>query len=80
MLLSHSLIALCWAMGLNLVAAHHPPQDLMVRTLNAPGKSRTDTIQAIRRALSAVRLHERDTVLKKSTSLDTSWDGAVLFS
>ena len=75
------MYAILWAMGLSSVAATTLPQDIVVRTRNAPGMSDIDTFRAIRRALSAAEVHKRDlTEFKNSTSLDTSWDGAVLFS
>lgn len=67
--------ALAWALAFPLVAAKPSPLDLTAR--NALPASDTGTVQAIRRALSLV---ERDTVLSNSTTLDKSWNGAVLFS
>ncbi|OCL04413.1 hypothetical protein AOQ84DRAFT_416306 [Glonium stellatum] len=52
----------------------------MIRNHNAPSTLNTDKLQVIRRALSTVRIYERDRVVKSSTSLDKSWDGAILFS
>lgn len=63
-----------------LTAALSPlSNDLQVR--NAPGTSSEDTLRVLRKRLSRfASKRATDTVLKNSTTLDTSWDGAVLFS
>ncbi|KAF2279884.1 uncharacterized protein EI97DRAFT_390529 [Westerdykella ornata] len=48
------------------------------RVRNAPGASTWDTYQAVRRAFSEVAVQKREVELKNSTSLDRSWDDAVL--
>jgi hypothetical protein len=63
------------ALTFSLVIAKPSSLDLIVR--NTHPASDADTVQAVRRALSVV---ERDTVLKNSTTLDKTWNGAVLFS
>lgn len=61
--------------SLSWVAASSIPQDLVVRSYNDDA----ETVEAVRRAVSSARqLVGRDTVVKNSTSLDKSWDGAVL--
>jgi hypothetical protein len=66
---------LAWC--LNLVAATSSPLDLSVRTFNAHGKTVGDTYSRIRRAFAGVTLEKRKD-LKGNTTLDRSWDGAVL--
>lgn len=79
MLASYFILALSWAIGLNFVSAELAPLNSDLEIRNAPGTSSMHTLLALRRALSASAL-KRDTVFKNSTSLDKSWDGAVLFS
>lgn len=73
--LSYFLLAICWSLTLDLVSAG-TPIDYKVR--NAPGASTADTYRAIRNALADAAVHKRDMDLKNSTSLDTTWDDAVL--
>jgi hypothetical protein len=67
--------AFAWVLAFTLAAAKPSPLDLTIR--NAHPALDGDTVQAFRRALPLVK---RDTVLSNSTSLDKSWNGAVLFS
>ena len=71
--------AMALAMGLQM-AAGSPTVDLVVRTHDAPGSAAPDTMRAFRRALSEASVYKRDTVLQNTTSLEKSWDGAVLLS
>jgi hypothetical protein len=80
MLVSYFTLALNWAMALSFVAAGLAPLNSNLQIRNAPGISVSDTLWALRRALSSATNLKRDTVFKNSTSLDTSWNGAVLFS
>lgn len=80
MLFSHFIIALSWGMGLSFVAGGLAPLNRNLQIRNAPGTSSSDTLLTLRRALSSAATVKRDTVFKNSTSLDTSWNGAVLFS
>lgn len=74
MLLPSFVRALFWSLTFSFVTANSPV-DLAVRSINPA--SEVKSLQAIKRALSLV---ERDTVFQNSTSLDKSWNGAVLFS
>lgn len=67
--------AFAWVLTFILAAAKPPPLDLAAR--NAHPALDGDTVQAFRRALSLVK---RDTVLSNSTTINKSWNGAVLFS
>lgn len=78
MLVSHFMFALGWAMGPGLVAAGLAPLNSNIQIRNAPGTSSSDTLWALRQSLSAA-VQKRDTVFKNGTSIDKSWDGAVLF-
>jgi hypothetical protein len=80
MLASQLLFALSWVSVLSLVAAGIAPLNNNFELRNAPGTSSSDTLRALRRSLSSAAIVKRDTVFKNSTSLDSSWDGAVLFS
>ena len=80
MLVSYFMFALSWATGLSFVAAGLAPLNSNLQIRNAPGTSSSDTLWALRRTLSSAATLKRDTVFKNSTSLDTSWDGTVLFS
>lgn len=80
MLVFHFMAALSWVTSISLVAALAPMSNsLQVR--NAPGMSSADTLGAIRRSLySAILKRDTDKFTTNSTSLDSSWDGVVLFS
>jgi hypothetical protein len=45
---------------------------------NFPGTSVENTYYAVRRALSGATIEKRETVLKNSTTLDTSWEDTTL--
>lgn len=72
-----SLICTIWWALLSLVSTS-AALDHTVRTRNAPGASDIDTYRAIGRAISEVAAQKRDVELKNSTTLDKSWDGAIL--
>ncbi|KFY69488.1 hypothetical protein V496_00208 [Pseudogymnoascus sp. VKM F-4515 (FW-2607)] len=61
------------------VAAVVAPLDSNIQIRNAPATSSSETLWAIRRALSSAAVTKNDTTSENSTSLDKSWDGAVLF-
>ncbi|KAH8588634.1 hypothetical protein B0O99DRAFT_638854 [Bisporella sp. PMI_857] len=79
MLFSHLRYVLAWIISIQTISAS-PTVDLVVRTQDVPGTTFEDTMHAFRRALSDFSKNKRDTVLKNSTSLEKSWDGAVLLS
>ncbi|KAL0943353.1 glycolate oxidase [Colletotrichum truncatum] len=53
------------------------PSDLVVR--NSPGKTASETLRALRRYLTNARIEGRQKKFSNSTSLDKSFDNAVLF-
>lgn len=73
------LFALCWAICLSAVAAGVAPLNNNLQIRNAPATSSSETLWALRRALASSEVANSGTVIDKSTSLDKSWDGAVLF-
>ena len=75
MLLFYIYGALVWASGFSSAATKSIQLDHTARNIHP--QSYQDTVQAIGRALSAVK---RDTVFKNSTTINKSWNGAVLFS
>ncbi|KAF6835746.1 glycolate oxidase [Colletotrichum musicola] len=81
MIFPRFVCALIWGLLLNDVAAgpldRSPSVDLVVR--NAPGRTATDTVHALRRYLSKASVQGRSTKFSNSTSLDKSFDNAVLF-
>ncbi|KAK3319675.1 hypothetical protein B0T19DRAFT_270367 [Cercophora scortea] len=87
MLVSRLISTLCWAASFSFAVAKpaplpevlNPAPVVALRTRNLPGTSDRDTIHGIYRRLDqAVRLAGRDIDLKNSTSIDKSWNGAVL--
>jgi len=80
MLVPHLLFILSWAIVPSFAAAGLPPLNNNLQLRNAPGTSSSDTLRALRRRLSLATTQKRDTAFKNSTSLDTSWNGVVLFS
>lgn len=69
-----------WALCFNIAAASNSLTDIALKARNAPGTTDIDTFQAIKRAISAARVQGKDTVTQNTTSLEGSWNGAVLFS
>jgi hypothetical protein len=69
--------ALSWAIGLTIVLAGHASLDLIVERRNA---LLADPLLGVRRALIAATVGKRDLLLSNSSSLDKSFDGAVLFA
>ncbi|KAF7549659.1 hypothetical protein G7Z17_g6224 [Cylindrodendrum hubeiense] len=57
-----------------------PPSPAFLRTRSAPGVSVADTVRLVHRALSAFSLEGRATAQENSTSLNKSWNDAVLFT
>ncbi|KAH6717353.1 hypothetical protein BKA61DRAFT_573392 [Leptodontidium sp. MPI-SDFR-AT-0119] len=81
MFVLYFIAALTLATCFNSVAADLATLNSNLRVRNAPGGSSTDTLRLFHRSLSAATLtRDTGTVFKNSTSLDTSWNGAVLFS
>ena len=81
MFVFYFMTALALATGFSNVAADLAPLNSNLQVRNAPGASSTDTLKLLHRSLSVAALkRDTDTVFKNSTSLDTSWDGTVLFS
>ncbi|KFY79833.1 hypothetical protein V499_01266 [Pseudogymnoascus sp. VKM F-103] len=73
------LFALCWSICLGSVAAGAAPLNSNLQIRNAPAKPSPETLWAIRRGLSSAVAVKNVTTFKGNTSLDSSWDGAVLF-
>ncbi|KFY32389.1 hypothetical protein V493_00239 [Pseudogymnoascus sp. VKM F-4281 (FW-2241)] len=73
------LFALCWATCLSAVAAGVAPLNNNLQIRNAPATSSSETLWALRRALASSEVANSGTAINKNTSLDKSWDGAVLF-
>ncbi|KAH6964742.1 hypothetical protein EDB82DRAFT_510925 [Fusarium venenatum] len=76
MLLNIVLLTLIWMSRPLLVCGNVPP--FFTRYL--PRSSDYNTIDSIRRAFSTSNLKERDTKKVNSTSLDKSWENAILFA
>ncbi|KAI1659511.1 hypothetical protein F4813DRAFT_353166 [Daldinia decipiens] len=74
------LLMLSWATAFSSVSASISPSDILVDVRDAPGSSSADTLRALRRSLAEIKLQGRDTVLKNSTALSKSWNGATLLS
>ncbi|KAK2042006.1 hypothetical protein LZ31DRAFT_624722 [Colletotrichum somersetense] len=71
-------LSLLWAFVLLCTfAAAQTPVELTVR--NSPGKTALETLRTIRRHLQNARVEGREERFSNSTSLDTSFDNAVLF-
>ncbi|RYP45817.1 hypothetical protein DL768_007870 [Monosporascus sp. mg162] len=69
-----------YALGIWAVVSSASTADLTMHKRNAAGFSSADTLQAVARALSDFKNQKRQTELQDSTSLEKSWDNAVLFS
>ncbi|RYP31087.1 hypothetical protein DL767_005931 [Monosporascus sp. MG133] len=80
MLLIGPASTLGYALGLWAVASSASTADLTMHKRNAAGFSTADTLQGVDRALSDFKNLKRQTELQDSTSLEKSWDNAVLFS
>jgi hypothetical protein len=70
--------AFVWAAAFGLVLAASSPLGLAVQ--HTPRSSEFETAQAISRALSALKVGKRSTIIKNSTIINQSWNNAVLFS
>ncbi|KAI2470741.1 hypothetical protein F4781DRAFT_389679 [Annulohypoxylon bovei var. microspora] len=77
MLLANPFLTLSWALALSSVSAATPSPNRALDVRNTPGSSTADTLLALRQSLAGIK---RDTVLKNSTTLDKSWNGATLLS
>ncbi|TIC99959.1 hypothetical protein CH35J_006353 [Colletotrichum higginsianum] len=74
----YRLFSLLWALTLFCaVTASQSPVEVAVR--NSPGKTTSDTLRAIRRYLYHARVQGREAKFSNSTSLDKSFNNAVLF-
>ncbi|KAI1803091.1 hypothetical protein F4811DRAFT_562766 [Daldinia bambusicola] len=69
-----------WAAAFSSASASISSSDVQVNVRDAPGSSSADTIRALRRSLIELKLRGKDTVLKNSTDLNKSWNGATLLS
>ncbi|RYP81006.1 hypothetical protein DL769_002186 [Monosporascus sp. CRB-8-3] len=69
-----------YAMGLWAVVSSASAADPTMHKRNGPGFSSADTLQVVDRALSDSKNQTRQTKLQDSTSLEKSWNNAVLFS
>lgn len=79
MLISNHLYAVWCALSLTLGTVASPLEPAVhVRT--PPGTSEDAVVQAIRRELAVAAVQKRDREYKVNTTLDRSWDGAVLLS
>jgi hypothetical protein len=70
------MYAIFWALNFSLAFSAVTPLGYTVR--NAPGASIADTYLAVRRAVSEAAAQKRNVNLKNSTTLDRSWDAAIL--
>ena len=81
MSISSNFYVIVWALILSLAAASVPDES-SVRVRPQPGASEEDVFQAIRREIVVAAVRKRaytnSTTFKNSTTLDASWDGAVL--
>ncbi|TEA11907.1 hypothetical protein C8034_v007125 [Colletotrichum sidae] len=66
-----------WSLAIAFATASVPSADVIVR--NSPGKTAADTFRAIRRRLSSATIEGRESKFSSTTSLDKSFDNAVLF-
>ncbi|KAJ6258790.1 hypothetical protein Dda_6844 [Drechslerella dactyloides] len=72
--------AAIFAAGLSAVAGSPTTGDVAVRSWGPPGVSLRNVVRAVGRSLSAYSHQKRDIVLRNSTSLEKSWEGATLLS
>ncbi|KAI1370550.1 hypothetical protein F4677DRAFT_350329 [Hypoxylon crocopeplum] len=81
MVLVKPLLVFGWAIASSTVSAAISSSNVAVEVRDAPGASPGDTLNALRRSLIAIQQsHKRDMLVKNSTRLDKSWDGATLLS
>jgi hypothetical protein len=81
MLVNCFVLALCWATGISLATANIAPLNNNIRQTRDAAASSPNSLRALRRAISSTAMSKRDdTVNKNSTSLDRSWNDAVLFT
>lgn len=67
-----------WALLRSIILIAATPLESS-RIVYAPaGRSQSDVVHSIRQELGRAAFTKRDTEWKNSTSLDRSWDGAVL--
>ncbi|KAJ9138198.1 Glycolate oxidase [Pleurostoma richardsiae] len=72
--------ALAWAISLDKAVASANSEVAHAKPRNPSVSAYADGLYAIRRALSASVVNKRDTVLKNSTQLSKSFNGATLFN
>ncbi|KAI1136500.1 hypothetical protein F5Y05DRAFT_391476 [Hypoxylon sp. FL0543] len=80
MLLSKPFLICSWAIACSIVSATTSYQDLEINVRDTPAASHAETLYALRRSILNLKSQKRNTVLKNSTTLDKSWDGATLLS
>lgn len=73
-------IAFVWATGLALATPSVSNIDLMVNTRHGPGKSSSDTVKALGRALTAASRERRNNIFTNHTSIEKSWTDATLLT
>ncbi|PVH77442.1 hypothetical protein DL98DRAFT_573737 [Cadophora sp. DSE1049] len=72
---------IAFATTFSLATAGLAPLNSNIELHNTRGESSADTLKQLHRSLSSAMVHRRETEprFKDSRSIDTSWDGAVLF-
>jgi hypothetical protein len=70
--------AFVWGSAFSATIATSPFVDFSVQ--NTPRFLEREAVKAISQAFSGPRVDKRNTVIKNSTTLDKSWNDAVLFS
>lgn len=81
MFFSHFITAFILAIGLSIsYGGANPLNANILDSGNAIQASSSDSLQAVHRAIASAAFSKRDRVFKNSTSLDRSWNGAVLFT
>lgn len=74
------LSLLSYGVSIGVVASSALSPEVTVHTRNIHGSSSVDSLILFDRAFSNVRNQERDSKLQDSTSLEKSWNDAILFS
>lgn len=70
---------LSFALSIGIVASYSPSPEVTLSSRNVYGSSSVDPLDVLGRAFSNVRNQKRDFNLQASTSLEKSWNDAVLF-
>ncbi|KAH8692049.1 hypothetical protein BGW36DRAFT_303514 [Talaromyces proteolyticus] len=74
------MYTLGWAVGLTVVLAGQASSGMNIERRSANTSPVDPLLRGVRRALIAATVDKRDPLFSNSTSLDKSFDGAVLFS